>query len=127
MQFKSRAEKSTEQDSGPGHLNASWEIAVAIALLVLLGGIIGTVVWHTRRTRRRRWHARLIDAEAAAAAREKTPSPPPLPSSSELSRDVPLVKPPPVAVVSTQSLKTSFDSESKRPPRYYWDHRRPPP
>ncbi|KAJ7355836.1 hypothetical protein DFH08DRAFT_955283 [Mycena albidolilacea] len=75
--------------SEDGHLSSSWEIAVVVSLLALLALILGTVIWHTRRTRRRRWRARLIDAEAGGETRQ-TPPPPdisyPLPS-----------KPPPVS------------------------------
>ncbi|KAF7337843.1 hypothetical protein MVEN_02007200 [Mycena venus] len=76
--------------SNEGHLSSSWEIAVVVSLLALLALIIGTVIWHARRTRRRRWRAQMIDAEASAETRQKTP--PPL----DFSRDTTLSKPPPV-------------------------------
>ncbi|KAJ7137933.1 hypothetical protein C8R44DRAFT_868293 [Mycena epipterygia] len=120
MHFSLRAENSSTDSQSPpdeGHLSASWEIAVVVALFVLLVGIIGTVIWHSRRTRRRHMRAQLLDTQAAGGeTRERTPPPPP-----EFSRDVSLSKPPPVA--SAPSTTMSFDSESNHPPRYYWDHR----
>ncbi|KAJ7706867.1 hypothetical protein B0H17DRAFT_1325656 [Mycena rosella] len=117
MQLSLRAEStdpSSEDQPAQGNLSASWEIAVVVSLLVLLAGLISTVIWHSRRTRRRRMRAQLRDAASEAGrTQEKTPP------SSEFSRDVSLSKPLPAA--STQSLETSFNSESK--PRHYWDHR----
>ncbi|KAJ7143136.1 hypothetical protein C8R43DRAFT_954269 [Mycena crocata] len=112
LSLRANEEENVEPEA-EGHLSASWEIAVVVALILLLIGVVSTVIWHSRRTRRRRQLALLRDAEATTAegAQEKaTPS-------AEFSQDVSLPKPPP------KSLKTSFDSESKRSPRYYWDHR----
>ncbi|KAJ6622917.1 hypothetical protein B0H10DRAFT_2213945 [Mycena sp. CBHHK59/15] len=98
----------------PGHLTASWEIAVVVSLLVLLFVILGTVIMHLQRRRRRSRAPQIADPEVG----NKTPPP------RDFSRDVSLPRKPPLAASSTQqSSKTSYESESNRPPRYYWDHR----
>ncbi|KAK7038255.1 hypothetical protein R3P38DRAFT_3182354 [Favolaschia claudopus] len=96
MDLFRRYETTTDSQESQS-LSSSWQIALIVTLLVLFALVIGTVVWHSRRTRRRRWQARIRDAEALATngeMRQTTVTPPPPPEYS--FPDASIQKPPPV-------------------------------
>ncbi|KAJ7772902.1 hypothetical protein DFH07DRAFT_767761 [Mycena maculata] len=89
-----QAESHFRPSSGQG-LTESWEIALVVILFFLLTGVLGTVIWHSRRTRRRRRIARLLDAEAATAEMRERTTP-----WADFSQDASLAKPQPVVLTT---------------------------
>ncbi|KAJ6531082.1 hypothetical protein B0H19DRAFT_1273314 [Mycena capillaripes] len=85
MEFSLKA-RNRPQRADDEHLSNSWVIALVISLLALLALLIGTVIWHSRRKRRRQ-RARLLDAEGSGETR-----PPP-----DFSQDASISKPRPAA------------------------------
>ncbi|KAF9462721.1 hypothetical protein BDZ94DRAFT_704376 [Collybia nuda] len=120
---------SGEVDGRPhnGHLGTTWEIAIVTVFVVLVFIIIGTVVFQIRRKQRRRREEEEMLDEEAGTGKKGAPS---KTVESRLSdkHASPSVHPKPPKSShrhsTTPSSSSSYpDHPSKKPPRYYWDHR----